>query len=338
VKIFVSSVRRGLEEERDALPGLVTAIGHTPVRFEDFSAQPLPSRQACLAGVTAADVYLLLLGPYYGHRFPDTGQSPTHDEWVAAVAAGMPRLVYRKEGPPFEAEQEAFVRSIGDYTSGVFYDTFSTTADLLIKVAAKIRELEHAGDPLSFSPLVGPVTVTWRSDFDEQFKRGNGSASSPGLEVHVVPAGTSTRPARIMGDLAQALPIRLRESGLVDASEPLTTSRPDGAVVITVPRRRTSWNAAREPQLLGIRLAADGQASAWASLPGDGIGAILDETDLPGQLAGLLRLLGQLRVIESPQVAIAVGLNPTLMLSVGRVPQVPRQSAAILSVSDRPIQ
>jgi hypothetical protein len=104
VKIFVSSVRRGLEEERDALPGLISAIGHTPVRFEDFTAQPLPSRGDCLAGVATADAYLLILGPNYGYRCPDTGQSPTHDEWVAAQSAGIPRLVYRKQGVTFEAE------------------------------------------------------------------------------------------------------------------------------------------------------------------------------------------------------------------------------------------
>ena len=43
MKIFISSVRRGLEDERDALPALISALGHTPVRFEDFSAQSVPS-------------------------------------------------------------------------------------------------------------------------------------------------------------------------------------------------------------------------------------------------------------------------------------------------------
>jgi len=116
-----------LEEERDALPGIVSAIGHTPLRFEDFSAQPVPSREACMAGVASADVYLLLLGPHYGYRFPDTGQSPTHDEWTAATAAGLPRLVYRKDGVTFDADQEVFSRDIGNYASGVFYDTFIST-------------------------------------------------------------------------------------------------------------------------------------------------------------------------------------------------------------------
>lgn len=59
MRVFISSVRHGLEEERDALPGLITAIGHTPVRFEDFTAQTTPSRQRCLDGLATADVYLL---------------------------------------------------------------------------------------------------------------------------------------------------------------------------------------------------------------------------------------------------------------------------------------
>ena len=81
VRIFISSVRQGLETERDSLPSLITALGHTPVRFEDFSSQSVPPRQACLDAVASCDVYLLLLGPKYGYRFPETGQSATHDEF-----------------------------------------------------------------------------------------------------------------------------------------------------------------------------------------------------------------------------------------------------------------
>lgn len=96
MKVFISSVRSGLETERDSLPGLIMALGHEPKRFEDFGAQAMPSREACLRGVNDSDAYLLLLGPKYGHLFRETGQSATHDEWVAAVTKGMPRLVFRK--------------------------------------------------------------------------------------------------------------------------------------------------------------------------------------------------------------------------------------------------
>ena len=149
MRIFISSVRAGLETERDALPGLITALGHTAVRFEDFSAQPVPSREACLAGVDSSDVYLLLLGPRNGHRFSDTGQSATHDEWVAATAVSLPRLVYRKQGVQFEPDQADFARQIEDYGSGVFRDSFMAVQDLQTKVVAKIRELEQADSPLA---------------------------------------------------------------------------------------------------------------------------------------------------------------------------------------------
>jgi hypothetical protein len=64
VIVFISSVRRGPEEERDALPGLILALGHEARRFEDLTAQAIPSREVCLRGVENADV--LLLGPHYG--------------------------------------------------------------------------------------------------------------------------------------------------------------------------------------------------------------------------------------------------------------------------------
>lgn len=127
MKIFISSVRRGLEEERHALPGLISAVGHTPVRFEDFTAQPVPSREACLQGVTSSDVYLLLLGPHYGHRFPDTGQSPTHEEWTAAIRAGMPRLVYQKLGVTLDPDQQELAHRPSATTKAASSTTTSPT-------------------------------------------------------------------------------------------------------------------------------------------------------------------------------------------------------------------
>jgi hypothetical protein len=250
--------------------------------------------------------------------------------------AGMPRLVYRKTGVQFEPDQEAFSRSIGDYASGVFYDSFAEATELLTKVAAKLRELEQAESPLKFTPLTGPVTVTWRADFDSQLR--NNTSLQPALELHVVPAGAgSPRPSRIMAELADSMPARVRESGMISASDALSTARTDGAVLVSVAGRPVQWNRPREPQLLGIRLGVDGQASAWTTLPGDSMGAVLDRTQLPDQIAELLRLVGVLRVVDAGQIAVAVGVDPAMMLSAGRVAHLPRQSASKLSMSDRPL-
>lgn len=164
MKVFISSVRGGLEQERDALPGLLLALGHQPLRFEDFTAQSVPSREACLRGIDAAEAYILLLGSHYGTRFPDTGLSPTHEEYVAAQTKGMPRLVFRKKGVDLDANQEAFVTEIEDYGTGVFRDTYTDAVDLQAKVAAALRALSDRPTVLEWLTLPHPVAVEWRSE------------------------------------------------------------------------------------------------------------------------------------------------------------------------------
>jgi len=119
--------------------------------------------------------------------------------------------VYRKADVEFDPEQQQFARSIGDYTSGVFCDSFSTTHELLTKVAAKLTELEQAVDSLSFSPLTEPVTGTWRSDLDDQLR--SHSSSQTALELHVVPTGAPARSARVMADFANSLAAAARQAG-----------------------------------------------------------------------------------------------------------------------------
>lgn len=96
MKVFISSVTHFLKEERAALPPFLRLFDYDPLRFEDFEAQDRSSREACLAGVEAADVYLLLLGPRYGMPFQDTGLSPTAEEFRRARQRGIPILVFNK--------------------------------------------------------------------------------------------------------------------------------------------------------------------------------------------------------------------------------------------------
>ena len=143
MRVFISSVRRGLEEERDALPPLIRAIGHEPRRFEDYTAQPVPSREACLRGVEEADAYVLLLGEHYGDKMPDTGSSPTEEEWTVARRRGIPILAFRKRDVALDADQAAFIKRVEDYAAGVFREAFSTTAELLTSVVAALRDLRR---------------------------------------------------------------------------------------------------------------------------------------------------------------------------------------------------
>lgn len=335
MRVFISSVRRGLEEERDALPGLITAIGHTPIRFEDFGATDLPSREACLAGVGNAELYLLILGPNYGHRFLDTHQSPTHDEWAAATAAGIPRLVYRKDGVQFEKDQEEFIQAIGNYTSGVFYDTFSSTADLLTKVAEAVRNAASAPVGLRYTPLDTHVPIVWRRTDPSHTP----SSERPTLEVHVQNVDTRRFSARELKELADTLLTRLRNSGVVDHEQGLSVERNDGSVAVAIAGSVPSnWNTVRKSVVTGVRVLSSGQVSVWSELPSDGLGAVLDDEALTSQIASALQLIGELRVVVGPELAIAVSVDPMTSVSIGSVNEMPRRSANFGFHSSTPVR
>lgn len=344
VKVFISSVRRGLEAERDALPGLIRALGHEPTRFEDFGAQAEPSRQACLAGVDGSDVYLLLLGPHYGHRFAETAQSPTHDEWVAATSRGMPRLVYRKRGVELEPEQEEFARTVGDYSSGVFHAEFSDTADLLTKVADSVRRLAQAPSPLTYEPLATAPPVSWRDEWVTPSQRGwSGTRERGYLEMHVIPLEAPPWSQREMRDMPERLVMGWRNGGElpVHAGADVSGSTAEAALVqlrledVRVGGVETTYGA----NLLGVRLAASGQFSLWSSLPGDQMGSIFDPDDIATTLARLLRLVGSANVLSGDRFAVAVGLGGSLMMmTVGRVTGHGRSSAGGFGLNDDPVR
>lgn len=203
MRVFISSVRRGLEEERDALPGLISAIGHEPRRFEDYTAQSMPSREACLRGVEGADAYVLLLGEHYGDRMAGTGTSPTEEEWTVARRRGIPILAFRKRDVAPDPDQAAFIMRIEDYAAGVFRGTFSTTAQLLTLVAAALREAATAPAALVWRPLTHAVAVPWQA-----FGRAFPSYGAI-LEVHLIPTAGSLLPATTLA----ALPNRLSRAG-----------------------------------------------------------------------------------------------------------------------------
>jgi hypothetical protein len=313
VKIFISSVRRGLEQERDALPGMIAAIGHEPLRFEDFTAQSIPSREACVRGVQQADVYILIAGEHYGQPFDDTGQSPTHDEWSAAVAAGIQRLVYVKRGVSFDPDQRAFLDRIEAYEHGVFRDSYTEPTDLLTKVAARLRELANAPGPLLLEPLEVPIAVDWLSS-----EKAWAPSAAGIIEVHAIPSVSTSRSARRMRAFSESLPARLRASPLVGQSRAVIPSRDSTGVTVSFPheRRGGGQRGIRPAELLGVRVSEAGQASAWASLPGDDIGGVIEPATVGVLIADLLRVLGSTGACEPGPLAIAVGVYEPMLVSV----------------------
>lgn len=306
VKVFLSSVRRGLEEERDALPGLIQALGHEPRRFEDFSATGIPSRQACLDGVEDADAYLLLLGEHYGDPLPETGIAPTEEEFAVAKRRGIPILAFRKRGVTLEPAQEEFIERIEAYSTGVFRKAFSNSAGLLAEVARGIRELDLAPPTLRFTPLPNAVTAPWKT-----FERHGWRSTAAILELVAIPlppvAPTATELSAMPGRIARLG----REHGFFHDAHALDSGVANSAA-------HAATRPDRSVPIAGIGMTASGAISIWQELPSDGLGAILDEADLGERIASTLRLATEL-VPSGCQVALAVGLHGLGSVTEGHV-------------------
>jgi hypothetical protein len=69
-------------------------------------------------------------------RGPRALEAATHDEFVAAQEKGIPRIVLQKTGVQCDPQQEDFIKLVGDYGTGVFWDTFTDATDIQAKVIA----------------------------------------------------------------------------------------------------------------------------------------------------------------------------------------------------------
>jgi hypothetical protein len=319
MKIFVSSVRRGLEDERDALPGLILALGHQPIRFEDFTAQPVASREACLRGVEEADAYLLILGSSYGEPVFDTGLSPTEEEWNAARRRGIPILVFRKDGIEMDEGQQEFARKVEEFTGGRFRVTFARPVDLQTEVVRAISELASGPEKLVWRPMVERVQVPW-----VQGANGFQRSISQGaiVECHLV----TVSPEQIIQATAlESLPTALarigRDHGLFSAADGLDVdSDTDRAWAI-------AGQAVRDLSR-GIQVRRDGTSSVWIELPGDGLGQIFDRQDIEERVSKALSIAADASPRTPKQVAPAIGVAPINMLVEGRIEDLGRRTSA----------
>lgn len=321
--VFISSVRRGLEEERDALPGLILALGHESRRFEDLTAQAIPSREVCLRGVEDADVYLLLLGPHYGEPVFDTGLSPTEEEFAVARRRGIPVLAFRKGAIEPEPRQAEFIRRVEEYTGGLFRDTFEGATDLQPKVVAALRNAEEPTPPLTWSPLDQPMEAPWLYVVEQPRQYGGHSAV---LETHVVPVNSTVR---IAATTLDALPSRLAILG-----RDYELFGPDEALNLqTEPHEAQAGTSGQggDPGR-GIRVQRDGAVTVWSELDRDDLGHILDSADLRRRLTLAFRLAGEVLPGGVQRVALSVGLAPISFVAEGSLTDLGRRSSATIGM------
>lgn len=322
--MFLSSVGRTLQAERDGLAAQLQVMEpYQPLRFEDFTAQSRSSREACLAGVNACDVYILILGPRYGDPLPDTDKAPTEEEFEHARRSGKQILVFTKNtSDPNEPRQAEFKARVEDYVDGYFRRSFTDVLGLNVAVTKALGDLPSRTAPLAWTDLTTPAAVVWRWDVPQV---GN-TSSAPVLDVHLIPLDGGQLRATQMSQLPDVLTRAARDAGFVTETDPVeagdtaklawTTSRTPSSTSrgFGIPHHNERW--------CGVLVHRSGQVSVFESLPADWIGALVNQQDLQQRL---FRLLMVATVHLSPHVAdtaVAATLGPLAQVSEGDPSQV----------------
>lgn len=328
MKVFISSVTYLLKDERNALPPFLGLFDHVALRFEDFLSQDRSSRDACLAGVDAADVYILLLGPRYGDRLPDSQLSPTAEEFRRARVRGIPILVFSKDtGEPDDAKQEEFKREVGHYVNGRLWKTFTDPLTLNQAVGEALRALPQLG-VLQFEPLDIAIDVEWIEENDI-IGRGTG----PVLELHIVPVKeTMMAGALALAAKSRELAIDARRSGFVSEGEPLHVGSDNRrAWVIRPSERGGGYFEKNVDPRRGLLWSGRGGTSAFVSLPTDFLGALVNQTSLQRDLAQLISLAAP-HVADT--VTVAAGLSKAARVREGDPAQVGTRTSGPAGMGD----
>jgi hypothetical protein len=154
MNIFISSLISGMAIERQVVQDAIDALGHRPVTAESFGAKPSSPQVACLSALRQSDAVVLILGPRYGAVQP-SGLSATHEEFREAQATRRPVFVFVAPGDP-EPQQADFVREVGPWVGGQFYESYTDATDLGRKVTRALHryELAQASSPVNPQALV----------------------------------------------------------------------------------------------------------------------------------------------------------------------------------------
>lgn len=301
---MISSVRRGgLGPVRDAVRPLVDALGYVPIRFEDQTTQPVPSRAVCVDMVKGSDVYLLLLGAAYGDPMPDTGLAPTSEEWTVARSEGKPIVAFKQAAITPDARQADFIREVDAYQTGVFRGTFSDTGELLGKLKEALAAAAATIQPMRPRRLTEAVAVPWRLE-----DRGFGRVGGVILETHVVPIG-AVEPLRASAsrETSRRLARAGRDSDLFEEGDPLAFPISEHTVAAEADA------SGRRPEA-GVSITSERAITVWEALPTEVLGAVYDEVQIVGRVTRDLRLAAGLELLSCDEVAVAIGLNKIDML------------------------
>jgi len=196
MKVFISSVISGMEEQREAAANAIESLGHEVIRAETFAASQASPRLACLGGVREANLVVLVLGYRYGEPLPPEQISATHQEYREAKNE-KPVLAFIDEEAEFESAQAKFVKEVEDWENGVFRGRFSSAENLRREVTRSLHQHELAS---AVAPVDGAQLLEDACDLlRPTSSRRSYSSSGPRLRLALAsgPVRRVLRPAEI---------------------------------------------------------------------------------------------------------------------------------------------
>jgi hypothetical protein len=191
MKVFISSLITGMGPIREAAQEAVTTLRHIPVMAENFGAQARSPQVACLTGLRQSDLVLLILGESYGAEQP-SGLSATHEEYLDAKGR-KPVIAFVQHGVTPDQRQDAFIREVQGWESGLLRGGFKTAEELQIEIVRALHDYELAN-------AVGPLDEgTLRSRSAQLLNADTRRSGSATLNVAIVggPSQQILRPCEI---------------------------------------------------------------------------------------------------------------------------------------------
>lgn len=305
MKVFVSSVMLGFEEYREAAFSAIRSLDHEVIRAEEFPASATSSRIACLQGVRAADLVVLILGERYGWSDTVSSLSPTHEEFREAISNGKV-IPFVQAGVNREPRQEEFVREVEIYDTGLHRgQRFGTPEELREEITRALHrhELAAATAPVDVEAML----ATARSLIPEP-DRGMVRAGPPLLHLALVggPRQAIFRPSELE---APSMTERL-VAALTDARAGIFSFR-----FRTEPRLTSG--ALTIQQENGAAVSIDESAAVLLSVPIEqatgGMQPLIEEYVLAGLEKGLSFLNDLLEIVDDThkltRVVVVAGIQ-----------------------------
>ena len=274
MRIFISSLISGFEQQRAAARRAVTTLRHEAVMAEDFGAQPNSPQVACLRGLRQSDMVVLVLGEGYGFVPAGSTLSATHQEYREARET-KPVLAFLQEGIEPGPEQAAFIAEVQAWEGGLFRGTFRHPEDLQDGVTRALHDvtLANATGPVDEREMMARAIAMFMPESRNQV--------TPAMLELVVVGGPSQRILRPAEMEAPQLAEHLEQAALYGDSRLLDRSLGvisglDGPDLVLRQERGGSIRLTEQGSLV-VRLPLDEPRSARGFDPMSGM-VIIEET------------------------------------------------------------